>query len=95
MGEIQIPVLVANGSDDLLVPTENSWVLYRKLVNANAHLHLYPDSGHGFLDEYPPAFQRLSERFLGWKGEYVGRWPGSVLSMTVQLRLCEWGYRYL
>jgi pimeloyl-ACP methyl ester carboxylesterase len=61
---IKIPVLVANGSNDLLVPTENSITLWRKLVNADAHLHLYPDSGHGFLDEYHEHFARLVNEFL-------------------------------
>ena len=67
LAEIQIPVLVANGSDDLLVPTENSWVLYKKLVNADAHLHIYPDSGHGFLDEYHQHFSGLVNDFLDGK----------------------------
>ena len=57
-------MLVANGSNDLLVPTENSITLWRKLVNADAHLHLYPDSGHGFLDEYHEHFARLVNEFL-------------------------------
>ncbi|KEF62997.1 uncharacterized protein A1O9_00972 [Exophiala aquamarina CBS 119918] len=61
---ITIPVLVANGSNDLLVTTENSYVLWKRLVNADAHLHLYPDSGHGFLDEYHDHFSNLVNVFL-------------------------------
>lgn len=64
LDQIKIPVLVANGSNDILVPTHNSYVLFRKLVNAEPHLHLYPDSGHGFLDEYHDHFSKLVNDFL-------------------------------
>ncbi len=62
--EIKIPVLVANGSNDVLVPTGNSITLWKRLVNAEASLHLYPDSGHGFLDEYHEHFSGLVNDFL-------------------------------
>ncbi|KAK4937542.1 hypothetical protein LTR10_021834 [Elasticomyces elasticus] len=64
LDQIKIPTLVANGSNDLLVPTENSIVLWKRLVNAGAQLHLYADSGHGFLDEYHSQFSRLVNEFL-------------------------------
>lgn len=64
LDKITCPTLVANGSNDLLVPTENSIVLWKRLVNADASLHLYPDSGHGFLDEYHEKFARLVNEFL-------------------------------
>jgi pimeloyl-ACP methyl ester carboxylesterase len=62
--EIKKPVLVANGSNDLLVPTHNSYILWKQLVNADAQLHLYADSSHGFLDEYHEEFSRLVNEFL-------------------------------
>lgn len=64
LGDITVPTLVANGSNDLLVPTENSIVLWKGLKNTDATLHLYPDSGHGFLDEYHVQFSRLVNEFL-------------------------------
>ncbi|KAJ9603515.1 hypothetical protein H2200_011701 [Cladophialophora chaetospira] len=64
LGSITVPTLVANGSNDLLVPTENSIVLWKGLKNTDATLHLYPDSGHGFLDEYHEQFSRLVNEFL-------------------------------
>lgn len=64
LDQIKVPTLVANGSNDLLVPTENSIVLWKRLVNSDAQLHLYPDSGHGFLDEYHEQFSRLLNEFL-------------------------------
>jgi pimeloyl-ACP methyl ester carboxylesterase len=62
--EIKIPVLVANGDDDILIPTVNSWVLFKQLKNADAHLHIYPDVGHGFLNEYAHQFSSLINHFL-------------------------------
>ena len=64
--EIKIPVLVANGDDDIIVPTENSFVLYRQLqkANSNAHLSIYSDTGHGFLNEYAELFAAHVALFL-------------------------------
>lgn len=65
---LKIPVLIANGSQDLLLPTENSYLMYRTLPNA--YLHLYPDSGHGFLYQYADHFSFLINLFLD--GEQSG-----------------------
>jgi pimeloyl-ACP methyl ester carboxylesterase len=62
--ELKIPVLVANGDNDVLIPTVNSWVIFKKLANADAHLHLFPDVGHGFLNEYADQFSKLINVFL-------------------------------
>jgi len=60
--EIAIPVLVANGDNDTLIPTENSFELQRILPNAQ--LHVYPNSGHGFLFQYGELFAKHVEVFL-------------------------------
>ncbi|MCJ1359754.1 MAG: hypothetical protein MMC33_009756 [Icmadophila ericetorum] len=62
LGEIKQPVFIANGSNDIVIPTVNSWVMFQKIPNAE--LHLFPDSGHGFLDEYPVEFAKLINAFL-------------------------------
>ncbi|ANB75902.1 hypothetical protein AYM40_26765 [Paraburkholderia phytofirmans OLGA172] len=62
LGEIKIPVLVANGSNDIMVPTPNSFLMSQKLPNAQ--LILYPDSGHGFLFQYPELFVEHGLTFL-------------------------------
>ncbi|KAL1612838.1 hypothetical protein SLS60_001068 [Paraconiothyrium brasiliense] len=64
LGELKLPVLIANGHDDLLLPTSNSILMFQKLQTANAQLHLYPDSGHGFLYQYATHFSKLVNGFL-------------------------------
>jgi pimeloyl-ACP methyl ester carboxylesterase len=56
------PVLVANGDNDRLVPTKNSYLLAEHLPNAQ--LNIYPDAGHGFLFQYPAEFAAEVEHFL-------------------------------
>ena len=56
------PVLVANGDNDRMVPTKNSYLLAERLPNAR--LKIYPDAGHGFLFQYPAEFAGEIERFL-------------------------------
>ncbi|KAJ4182824.1 AB hydrolase-1 domain-containing protein [Fusarium falciforme] len=62
--ELKMPVLIANGSEDVLLPEENSYVMWRKLRHAGAQLHLFPDSGHGFLWQYADEFSKLINDFL-------------------------------
>ncbi|KAM0249169.1 hypothetical protein ACHAQJ_009176 [Trichoderma viride] len=62
--EIKVPVLVANGDNDIIIPTVNSWVMFKRLTSADAHLHIYPDVGHGFLNEYAGQFSSLTNQFL-------------------------------
>lgn len=57
------PVLVVNGKRDIMVPTENSYELFRRIPNAT--LMLYPDAGHGALFQYADTFVHEGLRFLG------------------------------
>jgi pimeloyl-ACP methyl ester carboxylesterase len=57
------PTLVASGDDDKMMLTENGRLLARHLPNAR--LSIYPDSGHGFLDQYPEQFAQDVRAFLG------------------------------
>jgi pimeloyl-ACP methyl ester carboxylesterase len=59
---IKHPVLVVNGSDDIVVPTYNSYTLFEHLNNAR--LSLYPDSGHGALFQYSKLFINEVNYFL-------------------------------
>ncbi|KAK9489272.1 Alpha/Beta hydrolase protein [Lipomyces doorenjongii] len=67
LAELTLPVFNANGCNDVLAPTENSYVMYKKMVNAEAHLHVFPDSGHGFLNEYASTYSTMVIDFLDGK----------------------------
>ncbi|MBB3178794.1 alpha/beta hydrolase [Variovorax sp. Sphag1AA] len=56
------PVLVVNGSDDVVVPTVNSYVLQQQLPTAR--LILFPDSNHGSHFQYHEIFVRDVASFL-------------------------------
>jgi pimeloyl-ACP methyl ester carboxylesterase len=56
------PVLIVNGNNDRIVPTNNSYTLYKNLPNAR--LSLYPDSAHGALFQYPELFINEVSNFL-------------------------------
>ena len=56
-------VLVANGDDDRMVPTSNSFDLARRLPNAT--LRIYPDAGHGGIFQAHQRFVPEALAFLG------------------------------
>lgn len=60
---IRMPVLVANGDHDIMVPSENSTDLARRIPGAE--LVLYPDAGHGGIFQYHDAFLTKAKAFLG------------------------------
>jgi pimeloyl-ACP methyl ester carboxylesterase len=62
LAAIAQPTLVANGDNDTMMITENSRLLADGLPNAQ--LRIYPDSGHGFLDQYPELFGDHVRAFL-------------------------------
>jgi pimeloyl-ACP methyl ester carboxylesterase len=62
LAAITQPALVANGDNDTMMITENSHLLAHHLPNAQ--LRIYPDSGHGFLDQYPEQFADHVRAFL-------------------------------
>jgi pimeloyl-ACP methyl ester carboxylesterase len=63
LASIQHPVLVANGDNDEMVPTKNTYLLAEHLPNAK--MSIYPDAGHGFLFQYPAEFAAEVNAFLG------------------------------
>jgi pimeloyl-ACP methyl ester carboxylesterase len=56
------PALVVNGSNDIVIPTINSYHLYQHLPDAE--LMLLPDSGHGAHFQYVERFVRRVIDFL-------------------------------
>ncbi|KAJ5662895.1 hypothetical protein N7507_003626 [Penicillium longicatenatum] len=62
LADIKAPVLVTNGHTDIMSPTVNSFILQQRIPNA--HLHLYPDAGHGHLFQVPELYAKELELFL-------------------------------
>ncbi|MFJ5270954.1 alpha/beta fold hydrolase [Streptomyces sp. NPDC088358] len=62
LGRLDHPVLVANGHDDVMVPTINSFIMAQRLPNAEPAV--YPDSGRGFLFQYAEIFAARVNEFL-------------------------------
>lgn len=60
--DIRQPTLIVQGSDDVIIPTLNSYVLQQNLPNAQ--LILYPDSNHGSFYQYPELFVAHATLFL-------------------------------
>jgi pimeloyl-ACP methyl ester carboxylesterase len=61
--KIAHPTLVTNGSNDIMIPTENSFTLAKWLPNAT--LIVYPNAGHGALFQYPRDYVSHVATFLG------------------------------
>lgn len=60
--DIRLPTLVVQGSNDVIIPTINSYVLQQKLPNAQ--LIIYPDANHGSFYQYPDLFLQHATLFL-------------------------------
>jgi pimeloyl-ACP methyl ester carboxylesterase len=56
------PTLVANGDNDIMVPTVNSYLLAGHIPNAE--LVIYPDAGHGGIFQYAHEFAVKVNQFL-------------------------------
>jgi len=52
--QIRHPVLIANGDEDVMVPTQNSIALFEALPNAK--LSIFPDASHGGIFQYADTF---------------------------------------
>ena len=60
--EIRVPVLIATGTEDIVIPASNAL----KLVSAipGAWLAQFPHGGHAFIAQYPRALADLINSFL-------------------------------
>src|ERR1700693_1034480 len=59
---IKQPTLVVNGSNDVIMPTVNSFIMEQNIPNAQ--LIIYPDSNHGAHHMYPELFVEHATLFL-------------------------------
>lgn len=62
LGSIRIPVLIANGDNDIMVPTENSTDMARRIPGSQ--LVIYEDAGHGGIFQNYAAFVQKALSFL-------------------------------
>ena len=60
--DIRQPTLIVQGSNDVIIPTVNSYLLQQNLPNAQ--LVLYPDANHGSFYQYPELFVSQADQFL-------------------------------
>jgi pimeloyl-ACP methyl ester carboxylesterase len=59
---IKQPTLVVNGSNDVNIPTVNSFIMQQSMPYAQ--LIIYPDSNHGAHHQYPELFVGHVSMFL-------------------------------
>jgi pimeloyl-ACP methyl ester carboxylesterase len=59
---IKIPVLVANGDNDRMVPSSNTMDLSKRI--SNSELIIYQDAGHGGIFQYHKEFVKSALAFL-------------------------------
>lgn len=62
LSQISMPTLVINGDNDIMVPTENSFMLSESI--SDAQLIIYPNAGHGHLFQHPIRFANHVNTFL-------------------------------
>jgi len=68
--ELRVPVLIATGTEDMVIPASNAL----KLVNAipGAWLAQFAHGGHAFIAQFPRALADLINSFLSTGGVESG-----------------------
>jgi pimeloyl-ACP methyl ester carboxylesterase len=61
--EIEVPVLIVWGRNDILIPVEDAYE-FQRLIGANARLEIFDDTGHLAMLERPSRFNALLSEFI-------------------------------
>jgi pimeloyl-ACP methyl ester carboxylesterase len=64
--EIRVPVLIATGTEDIVIPASNALKLVKAIPGA--WLAQFPHGGHAFMAQYPRALADLINGFLAVDG---------------------------
>lgn len=70
LDSIRVPVLIANGDQDIMVPTENSHDMAQRIPGAQ--LVIYNDAGHGGIFQYHSEFVHTAQAFFEAQAESLG-----------------------
>ncbi len=62
LGKVTLPVLIANGDHDIMVPTDNTRDLAKRIKDSE--LIIYEDAGHGGIFQYHEDFASQVLKFL-------------------------------
>ncbi len=62
LDELTMPVLIANGSHDVMMHAQHSFAMSQRLTHATTVF--YSDAGHGFLFQHPEEFGHVVLDFL-------------------------------
>lgn len=82
LGNIRIPVLIANGDNDIMVPTQNSHDIARRIPNSQ--LIIYKDAGHGGIFQYHREFVATALTFLADQDDYLGAASPAIKTEAVK-----------
>ncbi len=72
LSALDIPVFVANGDSDPMIPPHFSYLLAGLIQQAR--VKIYPDAAHGFLFQHHAEFARDVDAFLRELGAARGGW---------------------
>jgi pimeloyl-ACP methyl ester carboxylesterase len=61
--QIEVPVLIVWGRNDILVPVQDAYE-FERLIGANAHAVIFEDTGHLSMLERPSRFNKLLADFI-------------------------------
>jgi pimeloyl-ACP methyl ester carboxylesterase len=61
--EIEIPVQIVWGRNDILIPVEDAYE-FERLIGSNARLEVFDDTGHLAMLERPSRFNALLSDFI-------------------------------